>query len=92
MGTVYFVSYFLHNKDNDGWAYKVVNKYTDLGLAKKAYHSELSNYIGSTVYDSVAITLSDSYGNKIMSEYWQPEPVEEEEIAEVIEEDVPMLG
>ena len=67
----YFVSYFLHNKENDGWAYKVVSKHSDIGAAKKAYHSELANYIGGTVYDSVAVTLTDSYGNKIASEYWQ---------------------
>jgi hypothetical protein len=79
MATVYFVSYFLHNKDNDGWAYKVVDKYTDLGLAKKAYHTELSKYIGGATYDSVAVTLTDSYGNKIMSEYWQMEVEPESE-------------
>ena len=69
MATVYFVSYFLHNKDNDGWAYKVVNKYNDLQAAKKQYHTELSNYIGNPVYDSVAVTLTDSAGNTIMREY-----------------------
>lgn len=66
--TVYFVSYFLHNKDNDGWAYKVVNKYNDLSAAKKAYHTELANYIATEVYDSVAVTLTDSFGNTIMYE------------------------
>ena len=75
MAKKYFVSYFLHNKENDGWAYKVVNKYDDLPAAKKAYHGELANYIGSPVYDSVAITLSDSYGNKLASEYWEPTEV-----------------
>lgn len=67
----YFVSYFLHNKLNDGWAYKVVGKYADLGTAKKAYYTELASYIGGTTYDSVAITLTDSFGNKLDSEYWQ---------------------
>ena len=75
---VYFVSYFLHNKVNDGWAYKVVNKYGTLDAAKKAYHTELSNYIGSDTYDSVAVTLTDSLGNKIMGEYWEPEQEPEE--------------
>lgn len=74
----YFVSYYLHNKENDGWAYKVVNKYDDLGAAKKAYHSELANYIGGTAYDSVAVLLTDAYGNKIMGEYWNaPAPAQE---------------
>lgn len=76
---VYFVSYFLHNKENDGWAYKVINKYTKLDTAKKAYHNELSNYIDSTVYDSVAVILTDSFGNRVMGEYWSPEVTPEPE-------------
>ena len=81
MKTVYFVSWYLHNKENDGWAFKVVNKYDTLDAAKKQYHSELSNYIDSAVYDSVAVMLTDSYSNMIMHEYWtnyvEPEPNEE---------------
>lgn len=81
--TVYFVSYYLHNKDNDGWAYKVVNKYTTLSAAKKAYHTELSNYIDAAVYDSVAVTLTDSFGSTIMCESdikaEEPAPEPEEE-------------
>ena len=75
--TVYFVTYYLHNKDNDGWAYKVVNKYVDLQAAKKQYHTELASYIGADVYDSVCVTLTDSMGNVIMKEYdvkVEPEP------------------
>ena len=37
----YFVSWYLHNKENDGWAYKVVNKYDTLDKAKKQYYAEL---------------------------------------------------
>lgn len=83
MKPVYFVSWYLHNKENDGWAYKVVNKYDTLDAAKKQYHDELSNYIDSAVYDSVAVMLTDSYSNVIMHEYWtnyvapEPEPNEE---------------
>ena len=78
--TVYFVSYYLHNKDNDGWAYKVVNKYTDIQLAKKAYHSQLADYIASAVYDSVSVTLTDSLGNTIMKEAdVKPDPEPEPE-------------
>ena len=78
----YFVSWYLHNKENDGWAYKVENKYLDLDSAKKAYHTLLGNYVGSSVYDSVAVILTDSLGNRIMGENWQapqPEPNEEDE-------------
>ena len=77
VATVWFVNYYLHNGDNDGWAYKVVGKYTSIDAAKKSYHSELSSYIGSTTYDNVAVTLTDSFGNTIMSEWWakeEPEP------------------
>lgn len=79
VATTYYVSWYLHNKENDGWAYKVENKYADLDSAKKSYHALLGNYVGSTVYDSVAVILTDSYGNTIMKEWWsQPEiPAEE---------------
>ena len=78
----YFVSWYLHNKENDGWAYKVENKYLDLDSAKKAYHTLLGNYVGSSVYDSVAVILTDSLGNRIQGEFWlapQPEPNESED-------------
>lgn len=77
-GTKYFVSWYLHNKDNDGWAYKVVNKYDTLDVAQKQYHTELANYINSAAYDSVAVLLTDSNSNIIMREYWAPEPEPEE--------------
>ena len=80
--TVYFVNYYLHNKDNDGWAYKVVNKYNDLTSAKKAYHTELADKIGVANYDSVTVVLEDSMGNQLMKENDvkvdpEPEPNEE---------------
>lgn len=77
---MYFVSWYLHNKENDGWAYKVENKYATIDAAKKAYYGLLANYVGSSVYDSVAVMLTDSLGNRVMSEFWlapQPEPNEE---------------
>ena len=61
---MYFVSWYLHNKENDGWAYKVENKYADLDAAKKSYYGLLANYVGSSVYDSVAVMLTDSLGNQ----------------------------
>ena len=79
----YFVDYKLHNAENDGWAYKTTKSTTDINEAKKEYHAQLTEYIGSTVFDFVQVTLCDMYGNKIMSEYWQkpveptPEPTEE---------------
>lgn len=78
---VYFVNYYLHNKDNNGWAYQVVNKFTDLSAAKIEYHSQLASKIGVAQYDLVTVTLTDSYGNIIMresdSKSEEPEPNEE---------------
>lgn len=31
----YFVTFTLHNKVNGGWAFKIVNRYDDLNVAKK---------------------------------------------------------
>ena len=67
----YFVDYKLHNAKNNDWAFKTTKNTTDLAEAKKDYHSQLSLYIGGTTYDFVQVTLSDMYGNKVMSEYWQ---------------------
>lgn len=80
MKEMYFVSWYLHNKENDGWAYKVENKYATIDAAKKAYHTLLGNYVGSATYDQVAVILTDSLGNTIQSECWiapKPEPNEE---------------
>ena len=77
----YFVSWYLHNKTNDGWAFKVVNRYDSLDAAKKQYHTELSTYISGPTYDLVCVMLTDAYGNVIMKEWWTnyvpPEPNEE---------------
>jgi hypothetical protein len=70
VATVYFVNWYLHNKENDGWAYKVEGKYTTLDQAKKVYHTQLSNYIDSVTYDQVAVTLTNSYGGTEMVESW----------------------
>ena len=77
---MYFVSWYLHNKDNDGWAYKIEGKYANLDAAKKAYYGVLANYVGSSVYDSVSVMLTDSLGNRVMSDFWlAPQPDEEGE-------------
>lgn len=81
---VYFVTWMLHNKNNGGWAYKVLNKYTSIDAALKAYYSELSNYIGGDTYDCVTVMLTDYAGNIIERENWiaatepEPEPNEDE--------------
>ena len=49
MKTMYFVDYKLHNAENNGWAFKTTKNTTDLAEAKKDYHSQLSQYIGSSL-------------------------------------------
>lgn len=68
--TVYFVSWYIHNKEENVWNGTIVDQYTDLSSAKKAYHGQLSMYIDDPKFDSVAVMLIDSFGNPIMSERW----------------------
>lgn len=70
METIYLVSWCIHNKSTKEWAGTIVDKFTDLSAAKKEYHSQLSMYINDDNFDSVAVMLTDSYGNMVMSEYW----------------------
>ena len=77
----YFVSWFYHNKENDGWAYKVENKYNTKEEAERKYHELLSTHVGVSPYDIVTVILTDAYGNDLMKESWfevaTPEPSEE---------------
>jgi hypothetical protein len=75
--TAYFVNWYVHNKVNDGWAYKVEGKYTSLDAAKKVYHAQLSNFIDSDTYDQIAVTLTNSYGGTEMSESWTAPEINE---------------
>lgn len=68
---MYFVIWTLHNGTNDGWAYKVENKYAKLSDALKKYHELLASYIGGTTYDLVNVLIKDGYGNVIESEFWE---------------------
>ena len=70
---VYFVSWYLHNAQNDGWAYKVENKYTSLDAAQKAYFGLCQQYIGGEVYNYVTVVLSNALGSVLMSYHWEPE-------------------
>ena len=64
--TVYFVSYYLHNKDNDGWAYQIKNKYSTLDAAKEAFHNEAGAHVNQPVYDVTTVVLEDCFGNQIL--------------------------
>lgn len=63
---VYFINWYIHNSDNDGWAYKVENKYTDKDVAIKAFHGICNQYINADPYDCVTVTLTDALGNNVL--------------------------
>ena len=78
METMYFVSWYIHNKTENAWNATIVDKYNDLSAAKKSYHEQLAMYINGDDFDNVSVLLTDSYGNKLMGEWWTnyipPEP------------------
>lgn len=79
MAVVYFVNYYIHNKDNDGWAYKVVNKYNTEPEAEQVYCNELGSKINNPVYDIGTVSVTDSLGNDVIKRSWNrsvPEPEE----------------
>lgn len=71
METIFMVAYTRHNAKTGGNAYKVDFASRDLSEAKKKYHALLGEYIASEDFDFVSVVLYDSYGNMIMSEYWE---------------------
>lgn len=78
---VYFVSYNVHNKDNNGWAYQIVNKYNTQPEAEADYYGELETKITGNPYDVGTVSLYDSLDHSIMSRHWdytapEPEPNE----------------
>lgn len=78
METMYFVSWYIHNKKSNEWNASIVDKYSDISAAKKEYHRQLSMYINDEQFDSVAVMLTDSFGNRVASDFWET-PDEEEE-------------
>ena len=82
METMFFVSWYIHNKEEKAWNATIVDQYSDLSAATKAYHEQLAMYIDDPTFDSVAVVLTNSYGGTEMHEYWSnyvaPEPNVEE--------------
>lgn len=69
MNTMYLVTIFRHNKVSGGNYYKTELATPDKREAMKKYHTLLSeNTVGDT-FDFVMVIVTDSYGNKIESEY-----------------------
>ena len=67
---VYFVKYEVHNKNNNGWAYQIVNKFNTEPEAEQVYHDELASKITGNPYDVGTVSLYDSQDNVIMSRHW----------------------
>ena len=85
---MYFVSWYIHNKETNEWNATIVDKYAEFDAAKKEYHRQLSMYINDEQFDSVAVMLTDSLGNRIESDFWEapePEPNPEPEPDEEVE-------
>ena len=80
MNVMYLVTYFRHNKTTGGNAYKTELATESLDEAKKKYHALLGEYIDNPTFDFVSVIITDSFGNRIMGEYWQE--VQKEPIAE----------
>ena len=82
MKTMYFVSWYIHNKTEDEWNASIVDKFDDLSAAKKKYHEQLAMYINDDDFDSVTVILNDSLGNVLAKEWWTnyipPETIEGE--------------
>lgn len=76
LATKYFVLWFIHNKETGKFEGMIVDQYDSYSAAKKEYHRQLSMYIDDPQFDSVAVDLMDSCGNKLDNEYWS-EPGEE---------------
>jgi len=77
METVYFVSWYIHNKENNEWNGTIVDKYETLDAAKKEYHKQLGMYIDDEQFDSVAVMITNSMGGVNAVDYWTsvvPEP------------------
>lgn len=70
---MYFVTYYRHNASTDAWAYKVELGTKSIDEAKKKYHALMGEYIGGDTFDFVCVSITDQFGNKITSEYWQKE-------------------
>ena len=74
---IYAIVFTAKNKESGEWASRVSGTKSDLGAAKAFYHSECSRLIGNTGFDEAMVMLIDSYGNRIMYDYYsipQPEP------------------
>ena len=74
---IYAIVFTAKSKESGEWASRVSGTKSDLGEAKAFYHSECARLIGNAGFDEAMVMLIDSYGNRLMYDYYvqpQPEP------------------
>ena len=76
---IYAIVFTAKSKESGEWASRVSGTKSDLGEAKAFYHSECARLIGNASFDESMVMLIDSYGNRIMYDYYaipapEPEP------------------
>lgn len=77
---MYAIVFMAKNKESGEWASRVSGTKADLGEAKAFYHSECSRLIGNAGFSEAMVMLIDSFGNRVMNDYYaQPEPEPNEE-------------
>lgn len=76
MITRYFVDFKVHNKENDGWAYKTELNTNDYDKALVKYFEVCKTYIGVTTFDHVLVTITDAFGNTLEKQVWDMKVVE----------------
>lgn len=82
METKFFVVRAYRYRESGSWEYNLVGMYSDLSVAKQAYHSNMGAIIKPT-NDFAMVTLFDSFGTPIASDfcntYVEPQENESEE-------------
>ena len=76
---IYAIVFTAKAKESGEWASRVSGTKADLGEAKAFYHSECARLIGNTGFTESMVMLIDSFGNRVMYDYYaiptpEPEP------------------
>lgn len=79
---IYAIVFTAKAKESGEWASRVSGTKADLGEAKAFFHSECARLIGNAGFDEAMVMLIDSFGNRLLYDYYaqpQPEPEPNEE-------------
>ena len=79
---IYAIVFTAKAKESGEWASRVSGTKSDLGEAKAFFHSECARLIGNAGFDEAMVMLIDSFGNRLLYDYYaqpQPEPEPNEE-------------